>query len=403
MKKIFALTISLAAALLMCMAMTGAAFAADQLDAGSSAVIQATSSMADVEAALEEQQAPIDLENAKSIKDIISVVTPVNLNSATKAEPVYTPTTSSYQTFQYTIKMPKAGTLALSYTGLNGDAYVSIDGASSIGSTSFTKDGYTFKKYYYYLGATSYTLNVDVYRPSSGLNQGAFYAQYAPSATTTVANTNKIYYHGAPGNTNKLTYFKVKAPAKGFFTLAVGDASGSGYGSAYIKTSGFKDFDYLSDTSETIGNIRFIGAKKGTYTFTVKTYDPIYGVKAKFTKVKESKYGKSKKKAVKIKKKKAVKGLMITNAKKVHWYKFKNPKKQKVKIVFKYKMAGDGLKVTFYSKSSSFYEHISGGAGKGTITPYTIGSGSKLNKGTYWIKVESYNKTGTGFYKMIWK
>ena len=406
MKKILALTISLAAALLLCMTMTSAVFAADALEAGGPVEIQAEESMASVEAALAEQQGKVDLKYANSLKEIISVVTPVSMNSSTKADPVYTPQTANYQTYSYTINMPKTGTFAVSYTGLNGDVYVSMEGASSIGSSSMTKQGYTFKVYYYYLTAGSYTLDVSVYKPSSGNNQGVFYAQYAPVVTATVGNTNKVYYHGAPGTNNKLTYFKVKAPAKGFFTLTVGDATNSGYGSAYIKTKGFKDFEYLSDTSTSIGNVRWIGAKKGTYTFSVKTYSPIYGVKSKFTKVKESKYGAKKKKAVKIKKKKTVKGVIITNAKKAHWYKLKNPKKQKVKLVFKTNLTGGGnyggIKVTFYNKNSSFYKIISAGTGKATIQPYTIGSGEKLKKGTYWVKVESY-KNGTGFFKMTWK
>ena len=98
--------------------------------------------------------------------------------------------------------------------------------------------------------------------------------------------------------------------------------------------------------------------------------------------------------------------MIITNAKKAHWYKIKNPKKQKVKLVFKTKLTGGGnyggIKVTFYNKNSSFYKIISAGTGKATIQPYTIGSGEKLKKGTYWVKVESY-KNGTGFFKMTWK
>ena len=409
MKRISALTISLAAALLMCLAMTGAAFAADGIESGVAADIEATAEMANVEAALADQMAPVaPAKDAAQVKTSIKTVTAVSMNSTAKANPVYTPTATKMETYEYTIKMPAAGTLALSYTALNGDGYARLTNASTTGSTKFTESGYSFRTSFYYLSAGSHKMEFSVYSPSSGSNQGVFFVQYAPSSSFVVPNTGKVYYHGAPGNSNKFTYFKVKAPGKGYFTLTLGDGTGSDYPLGInMKMKGFKDFDYLSESSKDIGNIRWIGAKKGTYTVTVKTSNSIYGVKSKFKKVKESKYGAKKKKAAKIKKKKTVKGVIITNSKKAHWYKFKNPKKQKVKLVFKSSTTGggkySGLKVTVYGKGSSFFKTISAGKGKTVIQPYTLGAGSKLKKGTYYIKVESYEKAGTGYYTLTWK
>ena len=55
----------------------------------------------------------------------------------------------------------------------------------------------------------------------------------------------------------------------------------------YYKTAGFSDYEYLSQSDAR----RYIGVKKGLYTISVKSYTPVYGVKVKFNKVKESKYG----------------------------------------------------------------------------------------------------------------
>ena len=151
---------------------------------------------------------------------------------------------------------------------------------------------------------------------------------------------------------------------------------------------------------------RYIGVKKGTYTIQVKSYSPIIGVTYKFVKKSQSSYGTKKAKAKTLKKKKTYKGLIITNSKKSHWYKFKNPKLQKVSIVIDHKLSGGGnggIKVTVINKSGSkFVDYIYPNQAKYETSIYTVGKNNKLAKGTYWIKIQSYNG-GNGYFTVKWK
>ena len=143
------------------------------------------------------------------------------------------------------------------------------------------------------------------------------------------------------------------------------------------------------------------------YTFAVKTYSPIYNIRVNFVKVAENKFGAKKKKAVSLKAKKAYKGLIITDAKKAHWYKFKNKKVHKVKITVTSNLCNGsslgGLRVTAYGKKGKIGSKIIyADAASSSFTLYTVGKGSKLAKGTYYLKVESYNG-GNGYFTVKWK
>ena len=225
-----------------------------------------------------------------------------------------------------------------------------------------------------------------------------FTATYAPAGVTAPNNTGNTYFLGKSSNSTAAS-FKLTAPANGYYTVAMGDTSG-GSASVVAKTTGFSaTLSFASD--------RYIAVKKGqTYTFTVTTSTPVYGIKVKFTSVTESKYSSKKSKAPSIKKNKTQKGLMITGAQKTHWYKVKNPKKQKVTLALSTLRLGStgtssgGIKVTFYSGkqkvSSSYYYYNSSGTMK------VFNSGKKLKKGTYYIKVTPIGK-GTGYYTIKWK
>lgn len=113
--------------------------------------------------------------------------------------------------------------------------------------------------------------------------------------------------------------------------------------------------------------IKKIGGKRTLLGDTSMRYTPIYGVKAGTTyciriqssynsnggyafkvtnnKIKE-KSGKTKKKAVMIKKK-TKKGTITAGSKQADWYKFKLTKKKSVKITFKGR-TNDKFKVTIY-------------------------------------------------------
>lgn len=324
-----------------------------------------------------------------------STITATDVNSS--SETVYTTeTVSSYKTLSYYVKMPKKGMLAISYIGNQGSMYVSLyNGTTRISLATSATGENDVKSYYYDCAAGTYRLEVSLSPNTSGVSaSGILEAQYAPAAGT-VPTDNKVHCYGSTASAS--TSFKVSVPATGFLTLTMGDATGNNM-SVRAKTTGFSSEEYFTSSSST----RWIGVKTGTYTFNVHSYGA-YAVQIKFTKVSESNYGAKKSKAAKIKKKKTVKGVFITNKKKVHWYKFKNPKLQKVKLVFKSYMTGGGISVTVYTKTNKLYDSIYSGAYKKTLQPYTIGKGKKLVKGTYYVKVESTNKKGTGYFTMTWK
>lgn len=203
-----------------------------------------------------------------------------------------------------------------------------------------------------------------------------------------------------------VTQFTVTVPATGYLVIGMrGYTSSSADYGVNFRTKGFTANEYLYSGNE---YTTLIGVKKGTYTFTTSTYGDYYIVATAFKTFKESKYGKKKSKAKKIKKKKYQKGLMITGAQKTHWYKFKNTKKHKVAITFITALQDTGklggIKVTVYKGKKSFGTRTiftSNNKMKTIYKPYNTW-GMKLTKGTYYIKVQPYNKA-TGYFKMKWK
>ena len=231
-------------------------------------------------------------------------------------------------------------------------------------------------------------------------------ASYAPNTVNTITaptgKFSKIYCHGGTGDSSIVSKFKVKVNSPGYLALDIYDDTTSNY-SVQIKTAGFKDYEFVNSSNVR----RFIGVKKGTYTFTVKSFAPIYDIRARLYKVSESKYGTARKKAATLKAKKASKGLVITNAKKAHWYKFKNTKLHPVKVTVSGKHCNGGYygayKITLYDKRGSIGTFtLDEGTASRTISLYTIGKGDKLAKGTYWIKIQS-EKGGSGYFTVKWK
>ena len=349
---------------------------------------------------------PIYLANNGTFK-------PANLNGGT-AKLYYSPSaTSSSYTYTYYVDMPKPGTLQIAYaastTSTGGSAYISAPNLDSAGSKT-NDDGVTTKRFIVY-NAGPVQIQFTLYKGNS--NSSAcmlFAADYAPNTINTVkAPTGKFsswYYHGGTYSTNTTTKFKVKAAYTGYLVLDLQDADGeNGYSVSY-KVTGFKDYD-----SCPISDIRrYIGVQKGkTYTFTIKTYAPIYAFRVRLYKVTQGKYGSKKSAASAIKKKALRKGIIWTNNKKVHWYKIVNPKLQKVNVKIGMKMsAGEGgkysggLKVTFYDKKGSMgYSKINATYASKKVNLYTTNSGGKLRAGTYWIKVESYGG-GNGYFTVKW-
>lgn len=306
--------------------------------------------------------------------------------------------------------MPKAGTLILQYVALNsseavsGSFYDTVFGSGVMSLKTATADNGAKMKEYAVSQAGTYTVKFNLLSPSgtTSIYFAALYVPYTGSAFKAPSGSfSKYHYVAGHGNSSTVSTFKITVPTKGRLKLDLCDAEGD-Y-SVYMKTSGFGDYEYVSSS-----NIRrTIGVKKGTYTFSVKSNAPVIAYRARFYKVTESKYGSKKSKAASMKKTKTKKGLIVANKKKTHWYKFKNPKLQKVKVIISTSINGGGkyggIKVTLYDKRGTIGSRIIyPDTAKTILKPYTLGKNNRLVKGTYKIKIESY-KTGNGYFTVKWK
>lgn len=198
-------------------------------------------------------------------------------------------------------------------------------------------------------------------------------------------------------------YFKFKATKTGFVTgqFYYYDRSYSFYyellnGSKKSITNG-----YISN-----GKIGPIGVKKGqTYYIRVKTYCNGMGIKLKNT-ARANQGGAKKGKALKIKKKKTKKSLLVGGSASTKWFKYKQPKKTKFRIKITQKLnynynQSNGLKITVYYGKKKVGSPVKtyNSTGTDTITVTYGTTYGKANKGTYYIKVSGYGKA-TGYYNI---
>lgn len=149
--------------------------------------------------------------------------------------------------------------------------------------------------------------------------------------------------------------------------------------------------------------------KKGkTYKFKITTLNidgqQFYQMKVKFT-AREDKAGASKAKAKTMPLRKETVGLCYGEDKtsKVHWYKFKNPKAQKLTLTLSGEASSGSLKVIVYDtqgKKTTFYHLAPGPAKSNTYTLKTRSGKSVLPKGTYYIKLVKNQRSTTGIYSL---
>ncbi len=151
------------------------------------------------------------------------------------------------------------------------------------------------------------------------------------------------------------------------------------------------------------------GVKKGK-TYWIKLKNPWSSSAGYYTftlnngKVKESKAGKSQKKAVTIKKNKNIKGWIEAGkkeGKQADWYKFNLTGKKSVKIYMK-GGTNDKINVTVYEKIGSRTRKI----GTRTVSNNfnnIIPSRGKWSAGTYWIKISRGTTKSSGYYTLKWK
>lgn len=257
--------------------------------------------------------------------------------------------------------------------------------------------------------------------PSSEEVMAASAMQFKGTGTSSVTITDdECFSESGTANTH---YIKFKAGATGTITVKMSNASSEyAYSYGYLtfcnskkKVIGRTKEAWSTNYSDSAYYTRTYGVKKGqTYYFAVQSAS---GVKVSAT-VKAVKKGKntSKSKATKLNAGKKATGVIIAGDSKADWYKISVNGNQRVKLSYSAKTNGDvdknGIKVTFCnSNGKKFLSNSSDWVSPFTPSSWTkyfrrnsvTGKETGLASGTYYIKVERYNKTSSGSYTLSWK
>lgn len=374
-KRLLSLILCMMVTICMCFTFSDNAYAAEE---------EMTPAMPAAELA-----APVLLDNGAS-------VTAVESADIAAATAYVTPEAAKYTTFSYNVVMPQKGTLVIQYAvSSDPSCYVKAEG-SGVSYASNANFGDTQGKLFY----VPYAGNVTV---SFSLSSGAavFSAWYVADGKAVPADGTAVLI-GAD-STNAESTFSVTVPSSGYLTVYA--ANGIESYSVKMKAPGFKDWEYMSSSN---GYSTSLGVKKGTYTISLKGAS-VYEVSTTFHSVKETSAKASKKKAASIKKGKLNKALIpVSSQKKVHWYKIRNPKNQKLRLaVNAKKMSGGGgygkLKITVYfPNKTKRYETLSAGYSNLFTVTYGTGATTKARKGTYYVKVEGISGAN-GYFTLKWK
>lgn len=220
---------------------------------------------------------------------------------------------------------------------------------------------------------------------------------------------------------------KFRAGVTGYITIKITNASKKFYNSmgtitfcnSKKKAIGQSKEPFLTNSSYNLRKEKTYGVKKGqTYYFKVQCEA---GAKfsANVKSVKKS-TANSKKKAQNMVKKKKVTGVMIAGENKADWYKIKLTKSQILGLSISGKTNGkdgySGIKITFYDKNGKIYADTNGNKAVDWVSPlypnggwqfyrYNMYTGRRIGieAGTYYVKIERYNKTSSGYYTLKWQ
>lgn len=237
------------------------------------------------------------------------------------------------------------------------------------------------------------------------------------SGTRTVTITDEQSYEF----TGQETYIKFKAKATGYVTVKATNVSAlytDTYGGISLCSSNKKviseaDERYYTEYNDSLYYTMTYGVKKNTtYYLRVKAMGGTK-ITATFKTVKKNAATK-RSKAKTISKNKSVKGVIIANDKKADWYKIKLTKSQQLKLSYSAKTDGSskysGIKVTFCKSNgknflSNSYDWVSRSNPSSWMKfyrQYSNGKKTGLATGTYYVKVEPYTKTSSGYYTLKW-
>lgn len=285
----------------------------------------------------------------------------------------------------------------------------SIPAAASAGAAPANLPQASFEK-------ASATEAAAVPQPQKGIRPAVFrkaadsdYNVITDGEQLSLTKTNLVYFESASSNAAIL---KVKPKKTGALIISAAGAYGSGSTTLLNgKKKALSGISYV-DVNSSDESSRFVtyGVKANkTYYLKIYFYTPIsengyyYGIVSARSAKYAAKAGSSKKKAAGLKKKKAVKGVLLADSSKSKWYKFTT--RSKNTNVHLETANSYGVRFTVYQKVR----------GK-TVTIYTSfyregakaykGWGSRKANQTYWIKItplkDPSKKTSSGIYMIKW-
>lgn len=334
----------------------------------------------------------------------------VNLNSKDKVD-IWSVSYDKNTTTYIPVYIPKAGTFKIDLQGIDYQygSNVKLKNAptASAGSIGYGKyiSASSPEAVMYASVSTAGTYYLEFSTTTSGTYKTAFSVSYAPAGGTLKSGTE---FFGTSPN-GKVSYYKITTKGTGYLKVTF-PSTASEYSPSYsVKLMNSKKKSISGDYQSVYSSknyTTYFGVGKGTYYIAVKTGDPMYGMKAAYTKVTENS-GSTKSKAKSIYKKGTKKGIITAaqSSTSGDWYKFKITKSQTVKFsVSTLTSSNGGLRISFYKAGSSYAfgsQSFSAYTPSGTIQPYTYSYGKKLSPGTYYVKVQKYS-SGNGYYKMKW-
>lgn len=309
---------------------------------------------------------------------------------------------SGYCGYSQAFSVPAKGTLSFAVGVMSGTrvvnfgVYKDANMSQPVGTYSVSGVGNTASRIFTIPSAGTYYIGVNSSIPSTGtvaqtVGAGAIFYN---GGDRTISSGQQI----AVGQTTaQVNYFAIKAASTGYL-MVQGDNTAKYYKVALCDSSK----KALSAGTEYVGDVPTYGVTaKKTYYLRVTSASNSSGgyiFKATNTKISE-KSGKTKKKAVTIKKKKTKKGTIQagTAGKQADWYKFKLTGKKKVTISVT-TGSNDAMKIIVYKGGKKIMTKTARGNTTGTIT-----SVGKWPKGTYYIKVQRGNAKSSGYYTLKWK
>lgn len=341
-------------------------------------------------------------------------ITATDMNSTTKAQ-TYSVTYSKDKPFAGAVKIPKAGTFEFNVVAGADTTIALYDSLTATEPVAYqniyksTSDEDYDSFYVNVKKAGTYYLAF--YTNSTTECSSSFNAYYAPKQ---VANLKLSKNYWAASTNGSYVYYKVKASSTGYITMSFSGGYDGNSAKYYVKVMNSSKKKNLLKSAEVVNSgknlVTFAGVAKGTYYVAVKTSNPYYQMNLKFKKVTENS-GSSRSKAKILSKGGTKKGTILATqtSSNADWYKIKVNSSQLVKLSFNTLTGGPsgGFRISVYSGSKTkafgsadFYYGDPGDVMSLTTKINGVDTG-RLQKGTYYVKIQKYGK-GTGYYELKW-